>query len=270
MIKQLSSILAIAVVLFSAGACKKEKTTVPPTFAHFDFINSGDYYVTQAGGSSFKIPLGLTSAADADRTIEITVSSPSGAKEGQQFTVNKKSFTIPAGKVADSIVVTGIYAGLTSGKVDTVIFKISGGSVTAMESEKQYTLYIQQYCDVDINNFTGLYNAQDYYDGAPDGNPYVIELIPGAVTGPTKGTVSVDGLWGVPIPFTVNFDWTDPSNFTTEVPTQAWFVHQTYGQATIRPNGKGTFSSCNNTVRIDYEVTVSAGSFGKYYTILTK
>lgn len=269
MIKQLSYILAIAVVLLSAGACKKEKTTIPPTFAHFDFVNAGELYVTQTGTSSVKIPLGLTAAADGDRTIEITISSPSGAKEGQQFTVNKKSFTIPAGKVTDSIVVSGIYAGLSSGKVDTVVFKISGGSVTPMQSEQEYTLYILQYCEVDINSFSGVYTVQDYYEGAPDGGPYDVYLTPAGLTGPTSGELTLEGLWGAPTPLTIKLDWADPAKFTTEIKGQPWFVYPGVGLLTIKPNGKGTFSSCNNTIRIEYEASFSGGSV-KYTSVLSQ
>ncbi|MDF2187138.1 hypothetical protein [Paraflavitalea sp. CAU 1676] len=268
MIKQLTYIIAVATILFSVGACKKEKTAVPPTFAHFDFVNTGEYYVTQTA-STFKIPLGLTAAADGDRTIEITITSPTGAKEGQQFSVNKKSFTIPAGKVTDSIIVSGIYAGLSSGKVDTVIFKISGGSVTAMQTEQQYTLYLQQYCDVDINSFSGLYSAQDYYEGAPDGGPYDIYLTPVGLTGPTSGTITLDGLWLVPTTTTLKLDWADPAKFSTEMTAQPWFIHPAVGQISIKPNGKGSFSSCNNSLRVEYEGTFAGGSF-KYTTIITK
>jgi hypothetical protein len=270
MIKQLTYIIAIAGLLFLAAGCKKEKTTVPPTFVHFDFISSGDYYITQDGKSAFNIPVGLTAAADADRTIQFTITSPSGAAEGQQYTLARKSITIPAGKVTDSLVVKGLYNGYPVGRVDTLIVKITGGDIDPIATSNEFTVYLQRYCDVDMANFSGQYTAQDYVDGAPDGGPYPVDITPGSSTGPSSGTLSFDGLFGIPLPFTINIDWSDPSNFTTEVPTQPWFVHPTYGQTTLRPNGKGSFSSCKNSFRIEYELTVAAGSFGKTTTVFTK
>ena len=270
MIKQLTYIIALAGLLFSAAACKKEKTTVPPTFVHFDFISSGDYYITQDGKSVFKIPVGLTAATDADRTIQFTISSPSGAVEGQQYTLARKSITIPAGKVADSLLVKGLYSGYPVGRVDTLIFKITGGDVSPIATSNEFVVYLQRYCDVDLANFSGQYTEQDFRDGAPDGSPYPVDLTPGTSTGPSAGTLTMDGLFGIPVPFIINIDWKDPSNFTTEVPTQPWFVHATYGQTTLRPNNKGSFSSFKNSFRIDYELTLAAGSFGKYSTVFTK
>lgn len=270
MIKQLTYIIAIAGLLFSAAGCKKEKTTIPPTFAHFDFISSGDYYITQDGNSAFKIPIGLTAASDGDKTIQFTISSPSGAAEGQQYTLARKSITIPAGKVTDSLVVKGLYNGYPVGRVDTLIFKITGGDVNAIATSNEFTVYLQRYCDVDMADFSGQYTAQDYVDGEPDGSPYPVDLTSVGSTGASSGTLSLEGLFGIPVPFTINIDWNDPSNFTTEVPTQPWFVDGTYGQTTLRPNGKGSFSSCKNSFRIEYELTVAAGSFGKFSTVFTK
>lgn len=270
MIQQARLLIGMALVTLVAFGCKKEKTTIPPTFAHFEFTASGDYYVTQSPNTSFKIPIGLTAAADVPRTVQVTIASPSGATEGTQYTVSSKSITIPAGKVEDSIVIKGLYNGFAGGRLDTLIIKITGGDVTAVETSKEYTLYMQQYCDVSLSMFSGIYKIQDYYDGEPDGAAYSVRLTPGNSTGATSGTITVEGLWGAPTPFNVNLNWADPAAFSTEIPVQQFLVHPTYGQSTIRPNGKGTFSSCNNTVRIDYEVTVSAGSFGKYYSLLSK
>ncbi|WP_276480518.1 hypothetical protein [Paraflavitalea pollutisoli] len=268
MIKHIrKSILGLLVIALVMG-CKKEKTAVPPSFIHFDFANAGSYFITQDGKSSYKIVVGLTTPADIDRTVNISVSSPSGAVEGQQYTLSKKTITIPAGQTIDSIIVKGLYAGFSGGRQDTLVFGITGGNASPLEEAKSYTLALQQYCEVDIDNFAGLYTGQDYQDGATVGGAYDIYFTPVATTGATSGTLSVDGLWEVPIPVNVNIDWKDPSNFTTEVPVQPWFMHSTYGQITIRPAGKGTFSSCSNTFEIRFEVTAPGGTFGQYVSII--
>jgi hypothetical protein len=268
MIKKISCMIAIAGMLYAAVSCKKQKTEIPPTKAHFTFLTSGAYFVTNDAGTVYKIPVGLTSASSKDETVEFTITSPSGAVEGQQYTVEKKSITIPAGKVVDTILVKGKFAGYPTGRKDTLSFKITGA--TAIPGSDKFDLYVQKYCPVSIAAFTGDYEAQDYYDGAPDGGPYIVELTPGTVTGST-GKLTLTGLWGgVPDPVNINLNWADPANFSTEVVTGLWLVHPTYGQSTIRPVGKGSFSSCDNAFVLEFEVTVAAGSFGHYTTTLRK
>ncbi|AXY77173.1 hypothetical protein D3H65_25730 [Paraflavitalea soli] len=269
MIQKISCLLLIAGLGYLAAGCKKEKTTVPPQEAHFNYQTSGSYFVTQDANTVYKIPVGLTTTADQDRTVQFTISSPSGAAEGQQYTLDKKTVTIPAGKAVDTIYLKGKFNGYPTGRRDTLVFKITGGDVIAMPGFNEFKVFLQKYCPVNVNDFTGVYNAQDYYNNAPDGSPYTVALTPGTTTGNT-GKITIEGLWHDDTPFNVNLNWDNPASFTTEVPAQSWFVDATYGQSTIRPNGKGTFSSCDNSFRIDYEVTVAAGSFGKYYTILTK
>jgi hypothetical protein len=270
MIRQLTYIATIAALLALPAACKKEKTTVAPTFSHFNFTSSGEYYIAQDGNAAFKIPVGLTAASDADRTIQFSVSSPSGAVEGQQYTIPQKTITIPAGKVVDSLIVKGLYSGYPVGRVDTLLIKITGGNTTPIAVSREYTLYLQRYCAVDLANFSGVYMAQNYVNGQINGSPYPVSLTPGSSTGPNKGTVIVNNIFNISVPFTINLNWQDPSNFTTEVPTQPWYVDPNYGQSTLRPNNKGSFSSCKNTFRIEFELTVAAGSFGKFSAVLTK
>lgn len=267
MIKKISCMIVIAGMLYAAVSCKKEKTEIPPTKAHFTFLTSGAYFVTNDAGTVYKIPIGLTAASSKDETIEFSITSPSGAVEGQQYTVDKKSITIPAGKVVDTILVRGKFDGYASGRKDTLSFRITGA--TALPGLDKYDLYVQQYCPVNINEFSGQYEAQDYYDGDPDGGAYIVELTPGTTTGST-GKLTMVGLWGISIPVTINLNWEDPANFSTEIATGLWFVHGTYGQSTIRPIGKGTFTSCDNAFVLEYEATVALGSFGHYTTTLRK
>ncbi|HEU4573858.1 MAG TPA: hypothetical protein VFS36_02575 [Chitinophagaceae bacterium] len=260
---------AFAALLFG---CKKNSITTPDQSLSL-FGGGGttlSYFVMDDPNSSFKIGLGVTKASNVDRVINFTISSPSGAQEGAQYTIDTKSVTIPAGKVVDSVTLKGIFDGIPVGVKDTLIFKINGGDVDPLQGVDQLTVVMQKYCSVDLNQFSGTYNNQDYFGGAPDGNPYTVTITPGTATG-SKGYILVSGLWGFSIPLVkVELDWSDPSNFTTYVPTALWFVHPTYGQATIRPSGYGTFSSCDNSFTINYETTVAAGSFGRETSVISK
>jgi hypothetical protein len=68
----------------------------------------------------------------------------------------------------------------------------------------------------------------------------------------------------------VTLNWDNLETGKTTIPKASWFKHATYGQATINPNGTGTFSATDQTMKIGYEATVSAGSFGKYTSTLKK
>jgi hypothetical protein len=262
----------IALVVF-VTSCKKQEVTMPPVVAQFvTTSNTASYFIPNDPNSVFKIPVGFTTVSNVDRTINYTVTSPTGAAAGTQYNIpSSGSIRIPAGQTIDSIQVRGLFAGYPGTRRDTLVFKITGGDGQPASWSNTYNLVMQRYCNVNLASFTGTYIAQDYdaTTNQPDGNPYTLTLTPGTTTG-TTGTVTVAGLWGIPNTFNVSMNWTNPSAFTTNIADQNWFVHNTYGQAKIRPAGTGTFSSCDNTLVLRYEAYVAAGSFGTYYTTLRK
>ncbi len=260
-----------ALTLFMVGCKKDLDVPVPPLQAHFANNTSASFYVQNTPNASFKIPVGITAPADAPVTINVTATSPTGATAGAQYSLPASSVTIPAGQTLDSLTVNGIFAGFAGNRIDTVIFNITGGDAAPSDYNSSFTLVMQQYCNVVLADFSGTFIAQDYIasTGAPDGAPYTVTLTPGTTTG-TTGTIIVEGLLGIPNPFTVKLDWANPANFTTSIAEQNWFVHGTYGQAKIRGIGTGVFSSCNTSMGIRYQAFVSAGSFGTWYTTLTK
>lgn len=262
---------SLAVIL---NSCKKNDGIVIPNQELVSFGNAsttGAYFITNTSSSVFKIPVGTTVVSNVSRNINFSVSSPSGAVEGQQYTIANKTLTIPAGSSVDTIELKGIFAGypISGTRKDTLVFKITNSDVAPLAGSDQYTVVLQKYCDVNLASFTGAYTAQDYYNGAPDGGPYDVFMTAGTASG-TTGKIAISGLWGYSASFDISLNWTNPASFTTNVATQNWFVHSTYGQSTVKANGSGTFSSCENKFTIGYEVTVAAGSFGKYTTTLVK
>jgi hypothetical protein len=255
-------------------SCNKVKEVIP-NVENSLFSNAGTtglYFITDDPNTEFKIPIGISSVTSAERKVDFTVTSPTGAVEGQQYTLGTTSVKIPAGQSDFTLSLKGIFAGYPTGRRDTLLFKITGGDVPSIASSNTYTVVLQKYCSVNLADFNGTYTAQDYdASGAPDGGPYPVTLTPGTVNANgTSGKIGISGLWGNATSFNVDLNWANAANFTTAIAVQPWFVHGTYGQSTIRPNGTHTFSSCDNTIKIGYEVTVSAGTFGKYTTILTK
>lgn len=272
---KIKSKLYLLIILVSVGffSCEKDnKITPPPPAAEFA-VNSfvGKYFIKNDPNSVFKIPVGITNVSNEARTVNFTVTSPTGATQGQQFTLPGNSLVIPAGKSVDSISLQGIYAGYASRGIDTLVFQItSGDGLGAFSGYDTYKVILQKYCDVNINDFVGTY-TQSFDDGSY--GPYEIEVVSATATGSTSGYLMISNLWDAngPTPVRVNLDWSDPSNFSTSVAAgQNLYVDGTYGQAKVKPNGFGTFSSCNNTITLKYQVYVAAGSFAATTTTMAR
>ncbi|MEP7251874.1 MAG: hypothetical protein ABI683_05820 [Ginsengibacter sp.] len=264
----LSSILIASTLMFSS--CTKDKIITPNTTASLFASTEGSYFITSDPNTSYKIPLGITRVPDKSITIEFTVSSPSGAVEGQQYMLSSHTITIPANETVDSVTLNGIFSAYTSGRRDTLVFTITGGDVPSLVGSDVYTLVLQAYCDVDLDSFVGTYlNCFD--DGSY--GPYEIDILSAGSTGATTGYIMIENLWdaGGSTPVRVNLDWTDPANFTTTITAgQPLYIDSRYGQASLRPNGSGVFSACDNTFTLNYEVYVSAGSFGNTSTTMAR
>ena len=282
--KKLTQILSLsmfALLLFGTNACKKtEALTIAPEQAHFANQTSGTYFIT-APGVTYKIPVGFTNVSGSDRTVVISVSSPTGAVQGTHYNVSTKSLVIPAGKALDSITVSGVFAQYQAGRKDTLVFTISDGGVKPSEYNSTFTLLMRGPCfegDVDLNDLLGTYaNTNEDFGGAY--GPYTTTIsavtqAPGATTGTIKVTNIFDAGWN-PITFTLN--WTDPANRTVTLIQQsgignAGTVNPTYaGQdISVRPfTGQvGTFSICGQTLTLKMQVGVTGlGFFAPLYTV---
>lgn len=273
-LQTISFVTLAAVILF--GACKKRAEdyfAVPPAESHFQNSTSGSFYVQDVSNPTFKIPLGITTVADVDRKITVSVSSPTGAAAGAQYNLPSTTVTIPAGKAIDSLTVQGIFAGFPGTRKDTLKFTITGGDVTPSAYNSTYTLVLQKYCPVNLSAFVGAFTKTDDNDGTGFYTTTVNAVTSANQTGPTSGYIMVTGLWGVPGsgPIRVDLDWSDPANFKTSIPTgQPLYVHSTYGQAYVRPNGTGSFSACSNSFTLKYQVYVNAGSFAATTTTMQR
>jgi hypothetical protein len=252
-------ILNIVSVVIFAGAfvsCKKnnfavDQNIVPPSFAKFNVKAIADtiktYYV-KSTNEPFKIPIGVTTVSENNRTVQLTYSSRT-AVAGTQYSA-PTSIVIPAGKAVDTLAVQGLFAGYTSStRRDTLDVKIAGGDVAASSYWNNFRLILRRYCRVDLPSLSGAYtNVMD------NGNygPYPMTVTAGAVVDSTA-TITVANLWdpGVPVTTTVRLNWTDDGNFTTTIPDQVY-----YGAANwwIVGTTAGTFSACDQSFTLRYRL----------------
>lgn len=275
--------LPVLLVIFII-ACKKNTVIItnPPLQSSFAGNAGGAYYIKNDPNSTFKVPIGLTTISDKDTKITVAVNSPTGATAGTQYTLPSTTVTIPKGKVEDSITVKGLFAGYPGSRRDTLNFTISGGDIPATGYNNTYTLIMQKYCDVLLTAFNGSYSqCNDIYQGTAFG-PYAANIVSATSTGPTSAKLVIKNFGAAGFgPFgatdssftrgiTVNIDWSNPAKFTTTIPSQQLYKDPTYGDATIKAVGTGSFSSCDNTFTFNYTVTVALGSFGNFTTTMSK
>ncbi|NII24018.1 hypothetical protein HB364_02925 [Pseudoflavitalea sp. X16] len=232
---------------YSLNGCKKnDGIVITNTAALFaDAAEEGSYFIPDDPGTVFKIPVGITAAAGKDVTFQFTVTSPSGAVEGQQYTLASKSITIPAGKTVDSISLKGIFDAYDGGRKDTLIFKITSGGVPVVSGSGEYTVILQQFCPLVMSEFAGDFKVLvDEWEDYPPGT-----TIPLTVSGNKVSfyyNVAPDANMK-PIEIAI-----DPVTFETSVAPQ---TYGDYGSATIY-SVKSVASDDNVAVPCDKKITV--------------
>jgi hypothetical protein len=256
-------------------SCEKNEIAIPnQSLGHFLSKTTSTYYVQNTANSVFNVTVGTTTISDKDRVLNYTVTSPTGAAPGVQYSIaNSGTVTIPAGQATANIPVKGLFAGYPTGRIDTLKFKLtSGDELTPADYNNEFTLVLKKYCEVDLKTFKGDYlNTSNSATGAK----YKTTVDTAVSTGPTSGYIMVRGLFnGTSSPVRVNLDWSDPANFTTTVvQTSGIYIDQSannYGPVSVRPIGTGTFSSCDNTFTLSYQRFVSAGNFTANMTTMAR
>jgi hypothetical protein len=264
MIKRISCFLLLLAGLgYLVAGCKKEKTTIPPAQAHFNFATGGTYQLLTATPPDFTIKLGTTTVSDADRTINFTVTSPTGATAGTQYTLTSNTVTIPAGKTEGTITVKGVYGQYTGGRKDTLVFTIQSG-IDPLLANNVYKLLMRGPCfDGDISAITVMNGT---YPGTMEGGgsygPYSVTVAglvhPAGVTKKATGTIA--NLWDYFGAVNIEFDWSDPNNTIVNIPLQQTNKEYAAGQPFMirtSPGKVSKFSACNSKITLYVDIIVN-------------
>lgn len=285
--KGLALSLVAAATLFMAG-CDKTKeypVDVPPSQAHFMNKETLTYQVLVAG-SSYKIPVGVTTASNVDRQITVSITSPTGATAGNQYTVVNNVVTIPAGKVVDTLVIKGNLAQYLNDQKDTLVLTITEPNIAPSDYNKTLKLVLRGPCfegNVNMPSFLGNWRATETFNnGAPYG-PYATSITSSTLITPTTGVITVTNLWDSgwePISFLL--DWTNPNSRTCQVisdpsiaGSNAGDLNAAYAGQTIAviplAGNPGTFSACSNTFTLRMNLGVTGlGYFNVLYEVKLK
>ncbi len=242
--------------------------------AQFAPVTNGTYvgnYFVKSTNDPYLIPVGFDGFSDADRTITFTVKSRT-ASAGTQY-VAPSPVTVKAGQVLDTLRFKALFSGYPSGRKDTVVIKMSG--YPTVNNIDSFTVVIQPYCDVILDNLVGLYNNTYDVEPTPVYGPYVSQVVlTNNYHQGTTDTIRINNFADYGGYILVRLDWTDPANFKATVldgQNTLGLNYPPYGIVLTRSSGLvGTFSSCDQTFDIKYNLYVSAGSFGNFRTKLSR
>lgn len=289
------SLASLVVLLAVTAGCDKTqlydiKTAEPE--AHFTGAKDQRYSVIVNPAPAYVIRVGTTDVSNADRTVTINLTSPTGAVAGNQFTLGGlgagNKVTIKAGQALDSFTVTANFTSYATGRKDTLIFTVAEPSVKRAAFQDTIKLAIGGPCfDGDINAATlnslrGSYpNSRETFGTSPYG-PYITTIPTATLTSLTTATIVVtnvwDNGWG---PLTFNLDWTNPTpgNITaTVVPVNAIPGSNAAdiggtGTISVRPfaGNPGTFSACNSVFTLRMQLGITGGAFlAPLYTVIMR
>jgi len=295
-------LIAFSAVVVTWYGCKKETAlTLPQEQAHFMNVSSGSYFIT-APGVLYKIPLGLTTVSDVARTVNIAVSSPTGAVQGTHYTLNKTSFVIPAGKVIDTLVVTGVFAQYTAARKDTLVFTIQStdkGGVASSTYNAVYRLFMRGPCaeqeiDTDPAFLVGSYKSTERgynettgalaYTYAPSGG-YICGVSAPTRVNATTMQYTINNLWETGTGYSSKFNF-DYASFAAKKTVAAgaqrfapgtafsasWTTYDVYVEPATGANpgpDEGTFTYCSGNILIKYRLSIRAATTGTHLAYLS-
>lgn len=271
--------LALAATAMMIG-CKKEEDyfPVPADEAHFTFKTSDNFTITSAATASKKVPVGITTVADRDRTVNFEITSPTGAQQGVHYNVSGKSLVIKAGQAIDSLTITAVFAQYQSGRKDTLKIRLmDGADVAASKTNNEYVLIVRGPCFEGeigdpgaLNALKGTYNKTTEDWGGAAYGPYATTISAATQTGPTSGTITVTNIfdfgWS---PITFALDWSDLNNRkitlvqqTNIAPALTAFGSGQAGTIQVGPHPQvGTFSYCNQVLTLRMRIGVTGGGY---------
>ncbi|HEY0299201.1 MAG TPA: hypothetical protein VGB84_08285 [Arachidicoccus sp.] len=248
-------------IFFIAGlfimSCNKNKpydVTIPPTMAEFTADNSIETFgINNIPSPTYKVPLGLTSKSNKDVSITLSISSPTGAKNGVQYTLKDSIITFKAGTVVDSLEISSDFSQYEGDRVDTLVLTIvSANGATVFDEANKLTLVLRKSCPVIIDDFLGSVVIDD-----PN---FWGDVDPGIVTKVNDNTLNITGLFGES---SYNFNVVINQDGSASVSKQVvgpTLPTTSYTNPTIQGNGK--YDACDQILSLTLTYTVDQGSFG--------
>lgn len=273
----LLAVFAIGMITFVQSCKKTDKVSPPPELAHFTNLSFGTYMIT-GPTVVYKIPVGITTVSSEPRTINIAVTSSTGAVEGTHYTLNTKSLVIPAGSALDSITIQGVFSQYQSGRKDTLQIRLIEPGAKPSEYNNTFTLAMRGPCfEGEINadyatvlpgSYTMLetaYNATGTVAYSNAG-PYTSVVKNVTRTSPTTVEITVTSIFGIAAweaKFTL--DHSDLTNRRVNTTSQrlgsgsaiglaAYDIYVEPPSPTQNLPANGDFTFCQNMINLKFRI----------------
>lgn len=256
----------VAVLIATLSSCEEDRVIFnasgPASLAAFA-VERGALPAVDATTTT-TVVVNVANATNTDRTIVISV-DPSSTATPDLYEIVTSTLVIPAGAYNGNIIVKNNYEALEDGVVKNLVLKLESVE-DAKVSPLTYTLNIFKFCAFVRADFLGQYNVDEV--GAAS---YSATFTAG--TAPNE--IIISNVWDFdPNSQTrVFFDATDPANFVLAFPPYLENVLSqnvgTFGVGWV-DRGTGTFSACEKTVDMRYQIRVGAGFFAQAITKYTK
>jgi hypothetical protein len=269
---------AVILAMLGLYACMEDSkiTYSGPTMVYFPEEGSTFYIQDNGQPQIYNVRLGATVAADKDRTVNLSITSTDAVK-GTQYNYTSSDVVIKAGEYVVDLPIEGLYSGFAAGNVDTLDIKITGGDIPGADFKQSFQLVLRKYCPVVLEDLYGWYYADGprIFTGT---TPYDVMVSPNPNGGDTlvirNFYRSYDLYSNYPStgPYTdvkIVLDYSDPANFTAVIANERQDMFRyvsppfntNYGQVWVQQTAaKGTFSSCDKTITLKFDIRVSAGS----------
>jgi hypothetical protein len=153
-----------------------------------------------AEGSTFSLPVEVSTRSTADRAISVSV-DPSSTALPAEYTIDNSSLVIPAGEFNGTILISGNFEEIPDLTTTTLVLNLDSveGAVVA-EGDSSFTLSMFKQCPSDLAGTYVVVSSGQSTDGAPVNNPlvdfsYTVEIT--KVDGTDLDYVISDGVAGV-------------------------------------------------------------------------
>lgn len=266
------SLALLAAAAIGLGSCDKTKQydiIVPPSQVHFNGNELQNYSSLATPDTAHTIYVGTTDVAQEDRTFSVVVTSTTGATAGTQYTVSSNTVTIPKGQTSGSFKIKAAPAAYAAGRKDTLI--VAFGSTLSvpvagfLDTVKLAVRGACQESEIVFSQMIGTY-TKTFENGSY--GPYTSTLISPINISATSSSATLTNIYESGISASVVFNYAGPAPFTATIPDQATGFTSGGLPMRIVSSAPGTFSYCNNTIRLPIRMYTTAGTVDTWVTTL--
>lgn len=262
-------LVAFIVCLIGCDKNRLYPVTVPPSAAEFTTSsNVQTFGVSNVNATtSYTIPIGLTSKSGAATSVKVSISSPTGAVAGTQYSVSTTDITIPAGGLIDSsLVLTAKYDTYKDDRIDTLKLTIqnSNSDVVLDSVNTHLTIIIRKSCPLVITDYVG-----DFIVTADVWADYSVgDIITLTNVDATHFSFKdIHAINPTAISVTVNTT-TNAVTIAKQTIGTVWEYGPAYTSPTM--SATGTINSCDKIINLNVTYGYSAGTWSGTYLLALK